>query len=209
VRGLICSSLLALAACGDSETVKCASVEFDDRGALRDCVEADGGTSGSDTGTEPAGCFASDATIDVGTGSAGFEVLEQDDPVVMVHGPQGGWHLLGSVRTHNMTDVVRIRFEVVVAESGFVVADNSLYVQTLPDGDCTGVYPGMYAYLVVDGLADGEADTPPELLAYEPLLFRAYVEDQEGRSATAEIRITATPDPVDLEDDSDTASPGR
>ena len=126
----------------------------------------------------------------------------------LVHGPQGGWHLLGSVRTHNMTEVVRIRFEVVVEESGAVVADNSLYVQTLPDGDCAGVYPGMYAYLVVEGIADGDADTPPELLAYESLMFRAFVEDQDGRTAFGEVRITATPDPVDLEDDGDTAAPG-
>lgn len=191
MRGVFCSCLLSLTACGAPEP---------DPGGAADTA---------DTGTAPTGCFASDATIDVGTGSSGFEVLEPDDPVVMVHGPQGGWHLLGSVRTHNMTDVVRIRFEVVVAETGFVVADNSLYVQTLPEGECSGVYPGMYAYLVVDGMADGDADTPPELLAYEPLVFRAIVEDQNGRTATAEVRITAVPDPVDLEDDGDTATPGR
>lgn len=190
MRGLMWSSLVLLAACGEPE---------------------DSGTpakGGDDTGTEPTGCFAEEARIDVGTGAEAFEELAPGDPVVMVHGPQGGWHLLGSVRTHNMTDVVRIRFEVVVEESGAVVADNSLYVQTLGDGECAGVYPGMYAYLVVDHLAEGEADTPPELLAYESLLFRAEVEDQDGRTAAAEVRITATPDPVDLEDE-DTAAPGR
>jgi len=169
---------------------------------------SDTGTASPDSGAPEEGCAASPASIDVGTGADAFVALSDGDPVVMVHGPQGGWHLLGSVRTHNMTPVVRIRFEVVVEDGGAVVADNSLYVQTLPDGECGGVYPGMYAYLMVDALADGDADTPPELLAYETLLFRAEVEDQDGRTAEAEVRITATPDPVDLED-ADTGSPGR
>ena len=164
--------------------------------------------SGADSGAPAGACDGASPSIDVGTGTDSFEELVDGDPLTMVHGPQGGWHLLGSVRTRNMTPVVRIRFEVVVDDSGVVVADNSLYVQTLPDGECGGVYPGMYAYLTVDALADGDLDTPPELLSYETLRFRAEVEDQEGRTATAEVRITATPDPSDLED-GDSGSPGR
>lgn len=190
VRGLSCGLLVGIVSCG--------------------APSPDPGPAGarSDSGALPTGCFANEAMVDVGTGATAFEPLAEGDPVVMVHGPQGGWHLLGSVRTHNMTEVVRIRFEVVVEDTGAVVADNSLYVQTLPDGDCAGVYPGMYAYLVVEELADGDADTPPELLAYKSLMFRAFVEDQDGRTASGEVRITATPDPVDLEDDGDTAAPG-
>jgi hypothetical protein len=193
-----CSLSLLLRSCGEPE----------DSGAP--------GKGGDDTAAEPTGCFAEPPSIDVGTGADAFEPLEPGAPVVMVHGPQGGWHLLGSVRTHNMEDIVRIQFVVTVESSGEEVANNSLYVQTLPDPDdpCVGVYPGMYAYLVVDHLAEGEADTPPELLAYETLVFTAVVSDDSGaepdpaRTVTASVQITATPDPVDLED-GDSGSPGR
>lgn len=199
MRGLWCCSLsLLLVSCGG----------LDDSGTS--------GKGGGDGAVEPTGCFADAPSIEVGTGADAFEPLDPGAPVVMVHGPQGGWHLLGSVRTHNMEDVVRIQFVVTVASSGEEVANNSLYVQTLPDPDdpCVGVYPGMYAYLVVDHLADGEADTPPELLAYETLVFTAVVSDASGaepdpaRTVSASVEITATPDPVDLED-GDSGSPGR
>ena len=197
---LLCHSALLLAlGCGDPPT------------------EPGAPDKGDDTAAVPTGCFAAAPAIDVGPGAAGFEPLSDGDPLVMVHGPQGGWHMLGSVRTHNMKPIVKIHFNVSVLETGVEVADNDLYVQTLPDGDdpCAGVYPGMYAYLRVDDLAVGDADTPPELLAYESLLFKATVTDDTdpepdpARVVTAEVRVTATPDPVDLEDDGNTASPGR
>lgn len=159
-----------------------------------------GGTpAGDDTGeVTETGCAANEPRIEVGTGASAFEDLSPGDPVVMVHGPQGGWHLLGSVRAWNMTDVVQIHFLVTVEETGAVVADNSLYVQMIRREECLGEYPGMYAYLNVTDLADGELDTPPELLSYETLVFEATVTDQDGRVAESSVTITATPDPVDL-----------
>lgn len=200
MRGLICSSLLLLlSACGEPEP------------------GVDSAPAADDSGDAPPGCFAADPALDVGTGSNGFEALESGDPLVMVHGPQGGWHMLGSVRTHNMEPIVRIQFVVTVASSGAEVANNSLYVQTItdPDDPCVGVYPGMYAYLNVADLVDGDDDTPPELLGYETLVFTAVVTDDNSvppapeRVVRASVSVTATPDPIDLEDDPDMATPGR
>ncbi len=179
---------------------------------LGGCGDKDDDTSGPPGGRDssepaPAGCFDHDPDIEVGTGAASFVSLNEGDPVVMVHGPQGGWHLLGSVRAWNMTDVVQIHFLVTVEETGAVVADNSLYVQMIREEECLGVYPGMYAYLNVTALADGDRDTPPELLAYQRLVFTATVTDQDGREVTASLPITATPDPSDL-GDADTGHPG-
>ena len=124
MRGSSCGLLVAIASCG--------------------APSPDPGTAGgrSDSGTSPTGCFANEAAIDVGTGATAFEPLAEGDPVVMVHGPQGGWHLLVVSAQHDRggPDPFRGR-----REESSCRADNSLYVQTLPDGDCAGVYPGMYA----------------------------------------------------------------
>ena len=34
----------------------------------------------------------------IGTGEYAWESISTGDEITMVHGPQGGWHILGSVR---------------------------------------------------------------------------------------------------------------
>lgn len=160
-------------------------------------------SGGVDTATPP--CLRADPELDVGTGDSAFEPLSPGDPVVMVHGPQGGWHMLGSVRVRNTTDVVNIRF-VIETLAGVVVADNDLNVLLVDEGECQGSYPGMYAYLDVRALEDGEADTPPELLSYETVLMTATITDQEGRAVTGSLEVEAVPDPDDVESG---LAPGR
>lgn len=160
------------------------------------------GTSGNDgsDGTD-LGCFADPASVEVGTGDSDFEVIESGAAITMVHGPQGGWHMLGSVRTHNMSEIVRVHFTVTHDESGVVVADNTYNVATIYDeAACVGVYPGMYGYLDVRELATGERDSPAELMAYDTVSFCMTVTDEDARVAEACLDVTATPDPSDLDD---------
>jgi hypothetical protein len=181
-RNLIWLMLSGLVACGETKPV------------VTDTANPD------DTGVEPA-CDPDDPWIEVGTGSAQFESLADGDPVTMVHGPQGGWHMLGSVRVHNMTTIVEIAFTVKVEASGVQVGGGSLYVQLVAEDECVGYFPGMYAYLNVTELVDGDRDTPPELLAYEPVVMDAVVTGQDGTVASGEVRVIATPDPSDLADE--------
>lgn len=155
----------------------------------------------SDTGSaDTAGpCRSAPATVEIGTGDSEFVPLAEDDPVIMVHGPQGGWHMLGSVRVRHTTPVVNIRF-LIETESGVTIADNNLNVLLIDEGDCQGLYPGMYAYLDVAALADGERDTPPELLSYARVRMTGTVTDQEGQVARDARWVTAVPDPQDIED---------
>ena len=144
-------------------------------------------------------CQSAPAAVEIGTGDSEFVALSEDDPVVMVHGPQGGWHMLGSVRALYTTPVVNIRF-LIETESGDVIADNNLNVLLIEEDDCQGLYPGMYAYLDVGALAEDDRDTPPELLSYARVRMTGTVTDQEGRVATDARWVTAVPDPQDIED---------
>ena len=167
-----------------------------------------GHSSGNDTGTVrpddtgnggPVSCEEQPPSLEIGTGDGEFIELAENEPVVMVHGPQGGWHMLGSVRTHNMHNVIEVHFTVTDVESGVVVADNRYRVAVVEDGDCTGYYPGMYGYLNVADLVTDEANRPPEVLGYNAVQMRMDVTDYEGREATQVLTVTAQPDPVDLE----------
>jgi hypothetical protein len=48
-----------------------------------------------------AGCAAEppEPAVDLGTGEVAFQPLVEGGEILVVHGPQGGYHLLGSVRT--------------------------------------------------------------------------------------------------------------
>ncbi len=164
------------------------------------------GRSGPPTDPEETGaadtagpCRSSSAAVEIGTGDSEFLSLADGDPVIMVHGPQGGWHMLGSVRVRYTTPVVNIRF-LIETESNVVIADNNLNVLLIEEDDCQGLYPGMYAYLDVSALAEGERDTPPELLSYARVRMTGSITDQDGRVASDARWVTAVPDPQDVED---------
>ncbi len=174
----------------------------------------DGGDTGGhgavtdDTGTGPEACTDLPARVEIGTGDSTFEALVEAEPVVMVHGPQGGWHMLGSVRTHSMHNIIEVHYTVTDVESGVRVSDNNYRVAVVEDGECTGYYPGMYGYLDVADLATEVATRPPEVLGYKLVDIQMTVTDYEGREVTEILRVTAQPDPVDLPGaDGDTGTP--
>lgn len=172
---------------------------------------ADTGGPGSDTddtGSGPLSCSDFSPRVEIGTGDSTFETLVEAEPVVMVHGPQGGWHMLGSVRTHNMHNIIEVHYTVTDVESGVRVSDNNYRVAVVEDGECTGYYPGMYGYLDVADLATDVANRPPEVLGYKLVDIQMTVTDYEGREVVETLRVTAQPDPVDLSGaDGDTGSP--
>lgn len=158
-----------------------------------------GGEGSGDDGPVECGDLA--PSVRVGTGEDGFEPIEDGAPITMVHGPQGGWHMLGSVQTSHLSQIVQVHFTVEHLASGVIIADNTYRVATIYDeAACSGVYPGMYGYLSVGELEDGELDTPPELLSYESVEFCMEATDQQGGSAQDCLVVTAVPDPMDVEE---------
>ena len=196
------ASVALLMMLGSSSLVAC-SPKAADTGSGGDEGGSSGSGSGSGTGsgTGDEGCFANPPQIEIGTGDREFEPLAEGDGVMMVHGPQGGWHMLGSVQITNLSEIVSVHFLIIHSESGVVVADNTYRVATIYDeASCSGYYPGMYGYIYVEDLIEGEADTPPELLSYDVVSFCMEVTDQESRVVSDCMDIVATPDPEDIED---------
>ena len=54
-------------------------------------------------GCEPERCRSEGGTVELGTGEAGFEPLADGDTLGWVAGPQGGFHVYGSVRTQGLS----------------------------------------------------------------------------------------------------------
>jgi hypothetical protein len=142
-------------------------------------------------------CFASDPVLSIGTGETSFKALDDGDELTMVHGPQGGWHILGSVQVANTTDRVVIDFTLTDVETDSQLAANNYYVGLIDQRKCTQIYPGMFAYLTVGTLASGNCDTPPEVLSGRTIRIDMTAKDQTGRTANATLEVVAAPDPKD------------
>jgi hypothetical protein len=143
-------------------------------------------------------CRCTESSTSIGTGELEWEDLSDNAPLTMVHGPQGGWHMLGSVRVCGSRNVVTIHYTITHDESGTVISDNLYRVALVTDEtSCCGHYPGMYGFISVQDMVDGELDTPPELLACERVTLRMVVTDTGGRDMTVEKTVTAAPDPAD------------
>jgi hypothetical protein len=168
-------------------------------GLLLAMLACDGGDA-AESGCDPADpCACEPAAVEVGGGEDAFVPVSDGAEAVMVHGPQGGWHVLASARFANTSETVTIHYTIEVPSLGAVVSDNVYKVYMLRDGECGGYYPAMYGYLNVTDLVSGDADTPPEILAGEELVLRLDVVDFDGREASDELRAVATPDPVDVD----------
>jgi len=143
-------------------------------------------------------CICSEPDFWMGSSTGEFIGLNDGDGVTMVYGPQGGWHIWGSVRAKNTRDVIKIHFRISDKESGVVVVDVTNQVALAMEDDCTGIYTGMYGFLDVLELSKGELDTPPELLCEHELELHMIVTDSGGRKMEKTMDVIALPDDVDV-----------
>ena len=147
----------------------------------------------------PVECEAADPTALIGTGEYAWEPLSAGEEITMVHGPQGGWHILGSVRIAAMYQNVEIHYTITDGASGHVVSDNDYFVQQVPVDGCEGEVIGRYGYLNdYEILVDGEADTPWEILACHEVTMAMSIRDRTWKkSVEATLDVIAVPDPAD------------
>lgn len=139
--------------------------------------------------------------LELGQGESTFEPFLDPPTVMLVHGPQGGWHVLASVRAQPVGAIADIVYTITDLDSGVEVSSNRYGVAMVPDGECGGSFPGMYGFLDVSDLEQGELDTPPELLVDHQLQLHVQLIDDQDRSAEASIEVLAVPDPIDLPSD--------
>ncbi len=155
-----------------------------------------GGESGAEDSADTGPC-AGAALVEIGDGTDPFVPLLDGGAVTMVHGPQGGWHMLAGVRVSHTDDIVSIHYTIETVPDRVSVSDNSYRVQLRDEGNCQGTYWNMYGYLDASELAVGELDTPPELLCGATLELTIAVEDGDGKGAEASLQVTAAADPLD------------
>jgi len=186
--------LLAWLACLKDTTPK-PDTEHTDTTPVCDTAVED---TGIQIGVISPACRCTQASVTIGTGELEWEDLPENAPLTMVHGPQGGWHMLGSARVCGSRNVVTIHYTITHDESGVVISDNVYRVALVTEEDsCCGYYPGMYGFIGVHDLVEGELDTPPELLACDSVSMQMVVTDTGGRDITVEKSVTAMPDPAD------------
>ena len=58
-----------------------------------------------------------------------------------------------------------------------MISDNNYRVAMIMEEECVGYYPGMFGYLNVSELEDGERNTPPELLEDTKVRFEIQTND--------------------------------
>ena len=89
--------------------------------------------------------------------------------------------------------MVKIEFQVRDLVSNTLVVDVKNQVGLAMDDTCSGTYTGMFGFLDVMHLADGELDTPPELLCNHPIRMSMTMTDTGGRSVVKELDLSHDP----------------
>lgn len=141
--------------------------------------------------------------IELYSGDTAWTPILDGDAATMVHGPQDGWHFLAGVEVFGLSGMLSVIFDAADAATRIPVANTPYRWMLEEEEPCHGRSGSLYAFLDVRGLADGELDTPPEVLAWKPVDLQLTIADESGRSATHALTVEAEPDPMDLPDLSD------
>ena len=111
-----------------------------------------------------AACEDPEPGIEVGTGEREFEPLEDGDDILIIQGPQGGFHVLGSFLvtgveagdTDNLFDPDNPTMHFTVREEGDRVDVSNPFIQGLDDGPGRGEHQVTGRFVFLDIEADDE-----------------------------------------------------
>ncbi|MBW2257840.1 MAG: hypothetical protein JRI25_25005, partial [Deltaproteobacteria bacterium] len=144
--------------------------------------------SDSDTDTDTS-CLDNDPTVEVGTGELGFQSLSELDPVILVFGPQGGYHILGAAWVCNMPIPALVRFKIVHEESETLISDVLYRVRDPNEPPCCGFQTNLFGYIDARNMPGGDTESIPDLLAGEVVVMTMAVDD-ETYTCTDSRRVT-------------------
>ena len=158
----------------------------------------------TDTDTDPNA-----PRIQIGEGETEFLDIDEGDLVDLWHGPQGGWHIFGSVRTWNLGEIATIIYWITDDELGWEIA-NVEHKVLMPTGtDCDGCleYVGMFGYVFIEdytvGMECGQCGksdcVPPEVLIGHPATICMSVEDTDGVMAQDCLQVLIDEDPTGID----------
>lgn len=137
-------------------------------------------------------------SVEFGSGTEHWHPIQDGDGSMMVHGPQDGWHFLAGAEVRGLSGMLTAIFDAVDQETGVPVANTPYRWDLVESEPCAGRSGSLYAFIDVRWLAQGDHDTPPEVLTGRPVDLHLMVGDEDGRSARRTITVIAELDPVDL-----------
>ncbi len=140
--------------------------------------------------------------IEMGTGEWDWEPLEPGQEIDVIQGPQGGFHLLGSVRVkgleagtaNDLTDPNNPTTQFWVVHNGENLSPGSRFIQGLdptPEEDGAYSHQMVGRFIIMNILADDELDG-------EEVTFGVSVDDVNGERVETEMTLTTVPHPLNL-----------
>ena len=145
-------------------------------------------------------CVEAEPALELGTGELQFEALEDGDSIYVIHGPQGGYHLLASLRVAGIEAGNRddlgdpsnptVELEVHFGDRQLVV--NGSFTQGLAASVPAG---GAFSHEVLGRLAILDIADDSELDG-EEIRFLVRVSPVGGPVLSDERRLIVTPHPL-------------
>lgn len=129
------------------------------------------------------------AEVVFGLDAEPFAPLVDGDPVAIERGPQGGWHFPLDAEISGFGPLVSVTLWADDRESGARVAESWLILNPTPTDACAARLGRMLAILDVSALADGDADTPPEVLLPGRLLELGVAVEDGTVAAEARVEV--------------------
>lgn len=148
--------------------------------------------SKNDPPPDPDPCLTETALADVGTGDREFEALTDGDDIPVIHGSQGGNHILGSLRLWHMAPIVLIHYTLTLVEGEILFSDNLYRLQMLPEDTCQSVYIGLYGYIGFIGEGQ-DPNYPVDSIMQREVRLAMTAEDTEGNTASDAVIVIPVP----------------
>lgn len=164
------------------------------------CVVPVVDSEGIDSGQELTGdCMIDPTIVVVGEGEEEFLALEDGASVMIVHGPQGGWHITGAVRATGFGQIARLHYTIEDLVSGVFVTDYTYNVAMVMEDDCVGSFYNLTGFVSVAELGGGGGVIPPDLLEGHELQMTIHVENFSDRIGEASVVVVGERDPTDFD----------
>ncbi|MEQ1564884.1 MAG: hypothetical protein ABMA64_04545 [Myxococcota bacterium] len=165
-------------------------------------VGCGGPPSDSDSGNTDS-CTSEAIQLEVGTGEMQFLKLAAGDPVTLVHGPQGGWHVWTAIQSKFSEPEVSILPSITVPSMGGLTLSGDQQAQFVAllydEATCDGAFAGLRAYVDTDQATGPTGlDLICALEGVEMELCVNVTDIVDGRSADQCVTVTAELDAVDV-----------
>lgn len=142
--------------------------------------------------TVPDAC-PGDPAIEIGSGDREFVTIADNDQLPLIHGPQGGNHILGALRVWNMNPIVLIHYTITRIDNGYLFSDNTYRLEMVPEAECQYYYINIYGYIGFAGEGTGSQDIVLDVMWHNALM-QMEVEDLEGNVLVDERVIVPVPE---------------